>query len=140
MSDSTPRLPLLRATTAILIAVALNIILSIGVDSILDWLGVLPPFGQPLLETGDNLLALSYRLVITVLANVAGLRFAGFALGRIAVALGIIGTALGLAGVVVATSGPVDLGPDWYPWSLAASAIPCAWLAWVIARRGRAAN
>jgi hypothetical protein len=137
-SASKPRLRLVRSTIAILIAVAINVVLSIGIDAIFHATGIFPPIGEPMPDAGDNLLALSYRLAITVFAGVVALRFAGFALGWHAVALALVGTALGTFGAVTMTGGPVDYGPDWYPWSLAASAIPCTWLSWLIARRGRA--
>jgi uncharacterized membrane protein YccC len=137
MTGTRPRLPLVRSTIAILIAVAINVVLSIGVDSIFHAAGVFPPMSEGMPDTGDNVLALSYRLVITVFAGVVALRFAGHALGWHAVAIALVGFALGMAGVVVATMGPVDYGPDWYPWSLAISAFPCMWLSWLIAKRGR---
>ena len=136
-SEAKPRLRLVRSTIAILIAVAINFVLSIGIDSIFHAVGVFPPMGEPMPDAGDNLLALSYRLVITVFAGVVALRFAGFALGWHAVVLALVGTALGTFGAVMMTGGPVDYGPDWYPWALAASAIPCTWLSWLIARRGQ---
>jgi hypothetical protein len=137
MTETRPRLPLVRSTIAILIAVAINFILSIGIDSIFHATGVFPPMTEGMPDVGDNLLALSYRLVITVFAGAVALRYANYALGRNALAIALVGFALGMAGVVVATSGPRDFGPDWYPWSLAFSAFPCMWLAWLIAKRGR---
>jgi len=134
-TEARPRLRLVRSTIAILIAVAINFVLSIGIDAIFHATGVFPPIGEPMPDAGDNLLALSYRLAITIFAGVVALRFAGFALGRHAVALALVGTALGVFGAVMMTGGPVDYGPDWYPWALAASAIPCTWLSWLIARR-----
>lgn len=129
-----------RSVAAILIAILLNVAFSIGLDTVFHMAGVYPPTDQGMFETSDNLLAFSYRLVITVFANVVGLRVAGYALRGHAIALGLIGLALGTFGAVVTTMVmEQDLGPDWYPWSLAASAIPCAWLAWAIAvRRVRA--
>lgn len=136
MADASPgRLRLRRSLAAILIAVALNAVLALGLDEIFHLVEVYPPWDQPMPETSDNLLALSYRLVIAVFAGVVALRFAGYAPGRHALAIGAVGLLLGTAGAVATTIGGADFGPDWYPWSLAASAIPCTWLAWVIARR-----
>jgi hypothetical protein len=131
-----PRHRLGRSAAAILIAILLNVVLALAIDELLHLTNVYPPWNQPMPDTGDNLLALSYRLVITVFAGVVALRFADYALGRHAIALGLVGTALGLLGVVIATRPGMNLGPLWYPWSLASSAIPCTWLAWAIARRG----
>jgi hypothetical protein len=135
-SEAPGRLKLGRSIAAILIAILLNVAFSIGLDAVFHMAGVYPPMDQGMFETSDNLLALSYRLVITVFANVVGLRVAGYALRAHAIALGLVGLALGTFGAVVTTMViEQDLGPDWYPWSLAASAIPCAWVAWAIAVR-----
>ena len=130
-----PRLRLGRSIAAILIAVLINVVLSLAIDELFHLARGYSPWGEPMPDTGDNLLALSYRLAITVFAGVVALRFAGYALGRHAIVLALVGTALGLLGVWAATRPGMDFGPDWYPWSLAASAIPCTWLAWAIARR-----
>jgi hypothetical protein len=137
MGDTSagPRLKLVRSTIAILIAVAINVVLSIAIDSFFHAVGVFPSVGEGMPDIGDNLLALSYRLVITVFAAVVALEFARYAPGGHAIALALVGLTLGTFGAVVTTMGPVDYGPDWYPWSLAASAIPCIWIAWLIVRR-----
>jgi hypothetical protein len=134
------KLRLGRGIAAMLIAIVLNVVLSLALDTLFHLAGVYPPMDQGMFEVSDNLLALSYRLVITVFANVVGLRVAGYALRGHAIALGLIGLALGTFGAVVSTMVMArDLGPDWYPWALAASAIPCAWLSWLIVARRRPA-
>jgi hypothetical protein len=134
-SEAGPRLRLGRSVAAILIAVAINFVLALGIDEIFHVIGVYPPWGEAMPDTGDNVLALSYRLVITVFAGVVALRFAGYAPGGHAVALALVGLALGSLGAMAMTGGPIDYGPEWYPWSLAASAIPCTWLSWLIVRK-----
>ena len=135
LTQPAPRLRPFRSLGAILIAVALNFALALGIDQIFHLTGIYPPWGAPMPDAGDNLLALSYRLLIQVFAGVVALRFAGYALGWHAVALGAVGLALGMLGAVQMTNGPVDYGPDWFPWAIAASAIPCTWLAYLIAKR-----
>jgi len=135
-SEVPSRLRLGRSVAAILVAILLNVAFSIGLDTIFRMAGVYPPVEQGMFETSDNLLALACRLVVTVFANVIGLRVAGYAPRGHAIALGLVGLALGTLGAVVTTIlMEQDLGPDWYPWSLAASAIPCAWAALAIVRR-----
>jgi len=141
MTSEAPRgLRLGRSIAGILAAILLNVAFSLGLDTVFHMAGVYPPMDQGMFETSDNLLAFSYRFVITVFANVIGLRVAGYAPRGHAIALGAVGLALGTLGAVVTTLlMEQDLGPDWYPWALAASAIPCAWAAWAIVVRRPAA-
>ncbi len=136
MTATSPRLRIGRSLLAVLIAVAINVVLSIALDSVFHALGVFPPMDRPMDETGDNVLALSYRLLITVFAGVVALRFAGYAPGWHALAIGAVGLGLGTWGAVATTGPGVDYGPDWYPWALAFSAIPCTAASWWIVRRG----
>ncbi len=124
-----------RSIAGILAAIAINVALCTAIDQIFHILEVYPPWTEPMNETSDNVLALSYRLVITVFAGVIGLRIAGYAPGWHALALGVIGTGLGTLGAIVTTTGGADFGPDWYPWSLAVTAPFCTWLSYVIAKR-----
>ena len=144
MTDTAPpaspasRLRLGRSVLAILIAIAINVAASLTVDEVFHLLGVYPPWGAAMPDTGDNVLALSYRLVITVWANVLALRFAGYAPGGHALALAGVGTLLGTLGAIQTTApGAADFGPDWYPWSLAVTAPLCALASWWIVTRRR---
>jgi hypothetical protein len=101
--------------------------LSLATDQLFHVLEVYPPWGQPMYGTGLYLLALSYRIVYTVLGGFITARLAPRAPLRHVIVLGIIGLIAGSAGVVVAmTMG--DLGPTWYPIAIAVTAYPCTWL------------
>jgi len=77
--------------------------------------------------TGLYLLALSYRIVYTVLGGFITARLAPRTPMRHVMVLCPIGLAAGIAGVIVAlTRG--DLGPNWYPIAIAVTAYPCTWL------------
>jgi len=77
--------------------------------------------------TGLYLLALSYRIVDTILGGFVTARLAPRAPMRHVMVLGLIGLAAGTAGAIVAiTRG--DLGPNWYPIAIAVTAYPCTWL------------
>jgi hypothetical protein len=119
-----------RSAGAVLLGIFVGVILSLGTDQVLHVVHVYPPWGQPMYETGLNLLALSYRLVYGVVGGYIIARFAPHAPMRHALVSGIIGFLVSLAGVIAATQ--VDLGPLWYPIALAITAIPCSWLGGVL--------
>jgi hypothetical protein len=123
-----------RSATAIVAALAANIVLTLAIDQFFHVIEVYPPWGVPMNETGDNLLALSYRIVIGILSGYIAARLAPHAPMRHAIILGVIGTVLSLLGLVAATQ--ADLGPIWYPAILVVVALPCAWLGGKLYRRG----
>jgi hypothetical protein len=103
------------------------VVVSLGTDQLLHSLGVYPPWGEPMYDTGLNLLALIYRIVYGVLGSYLTARLAPRAPMRHALILGAIGFVVSLAGAITATT-MVDLGPAWYPIALVLTALPCAWL------------
>ena len=101
--------------------------LSLATDQMFHVLEFYPPWGQPMYDTGHNLLALSYRVVYTVLGGFITARLAPRAPMRHVTILAIIGLIAGTAGAVAAiTIG--GLGPNWYPIAIAVTAYPCTWL------------
>ena len=126
-----------RSIGAVVAGLLVVVVLSLATDQLLHVLHVYPPWGQPMYQTGLNVLALSYRLVFTVLGYYVTARLApGAPLKHLWILAGI-GLALGTVGAV--TTIPMDMGPAWYPIALAATALPCAWVAAAI-YRARAAN
>lgn len=116
-----------RSVTAMVLAVVANVVLSLATDQLFHVLSVYPPWGQPMYEPWLNALALSYRIVYGVLGGVIVSRLAPRAPMRHAMILGVIGTVVAMLGAVV-TITRYDLGPSWYPISLAVVAIPTTWL------------
>jgi hypothetical protein len=106
---------------AILAALVANVVLSLAVDQFLHMVEVYPPWGVPMEETGDNLLALSYRIVFGVLSGYIAARLAPRA-------------PLSLLGLAAAMQ--MGLGPIWYPAALVIVALPCAWLGGKLYRAG----
>jgi CHASE2 domain-containing sensor protein len=102
------------------------VVLSLGTDQLFHVLEVYPPWGQPMNDAGDNLLALAYRCVYGVFGSYIAARLAPYAPMRHAMILGAIGLVLSTLGAVAATS--MNLGPIWYPIALVLTALPCAWL------------
>lgn len=117
---------LARSVGAIAAGFLTVVVLSLGTDQLMHALGVYPPWGQTMYETALNVLALSYRIVYTILGGYVAARFAPRAPMRHAWILGFIGLCLGTAGAIATI--PMDLGPSWYPIAIALTALPCAWL------------
>jgi len=124
----------LRSTAAVVAAVVANAVLALVTDQLFHVLGVYPPWGQPMFDAGDNALALGYRIAYAVLGGYLAARLAPRAPMRHALAYGAVGFVLGSVAAAV-TITQFDLGPDWYPLLLAASALPCAWLGGRLHRR-----
>src|SRR5262245_54706962 len=130
---TTPPRRLLRSAAAVLLGLIVVFVLSLGTDQILHMLDVYPPWSEPMNDTGDNLLALAYRIVYGVLGSYIAAKFAPRSPMRHAMALGIIGLVLSIAGAIASIS--LNLGPSWYPIALVLTALPCAWLGGVLHRK-----
>jgi hypothetical protein len=115
-----------RSAAAIFLGFITVVVLSLGTDQLLHVLQVYPPWGQAMHDPGLNLLALSYRIVYTIVGGYITARFAPQNPIRHALALGVIGTIVGTAGAIATI--PMHLGPSWYPIALVVTALPCAWL------------
>jgi hypothetical protein len=103
------------------------VVLSLGTDQVLHMLRVYPPWGEPMYDIGLNALALTYRIVYTLLGGFITARLAPRAPMRHVMILGLIGLAAGTAGAIVAIT-QANFGPNWYPIALAVTAYPCTWL------------
>ena len=115
----------MKSVWAIVAGVLVIIIVTTLVDIVLHVTGVFPPMQQPI-SNGLAVLALSYRIVISVGGAWLTARLAPGSPMEHAVILGCVGIVLGLVGVVVTWN--LGLGPRWYPFSLAVLAIPQCWL------------
>jgi hypothetical protein len=125
-----------RSVLAIVAGFFVAVILSLGIDEVLHLLKVYPPWGEPMYDPGLNALALSYRIVITVLSGYVTARLAPRNPMRHVLVGGVIGLLLGVAGVVGAMKIPV--GPIWYPIAIAVTGFPSVWLGGMLyARSGR---
>ena len=125
---------LLRSTTAVFVGFISVAVLSLGTDQVLHVLQVYPPWGQPMWDPGLNLLALSYRIVYTILGGYITAWLAPHSPMRHVLVGAILGFIAGSAGAIVAIR-VADLGPNWYPIALAVTALPCAWLGGALYRR-----
>lgn len=128
---------LLRSAVAVFSGFFAVAALSLGTDQILHVLKVYPPWGQPMNAPSLNLLALAYRTVYGVAGSYIAAKLAPRSPMAHALALGFAGLVLSTAGAITAIT-MSDLGPNWYPISLALTALPCAWLGGILHRAGRA--
>jgi hypothetical protein len=125
-ATSTRPRRLLRSAAAVFSGFITVVVLSLGTDQLLHILQVYPPWGEPMNDPGLNLLALSYRIVYTVVGSYITARLAPHSPMRHVWVLGTIGLVVAVAGAIATI--PMHLGPSWYPIALAATALPCAWL------------
>jgi hypothetical protein len=122
----------IRSVLAVLAGLVTIFVTHLGTDQLLHTLQVFPPWDQPMHDPGLNALALSYRIVFSILGCYVTARLAPRAPMAHALALGLIGTALSIVGAIATAD--MNLGPRWYPIALAASALPCAWLGGLLHR------
>lgn len=113
-----------KSVLAVVAGLLVIIVVTTGVDVLLHAAGVFPPVNVPI-DDQLALLAMSYRIVISVAGAYLTARMAPREPMKHALILGAIGTFLGFLGVV-ATWGK-GLGPTWYPVALAVLAIPQCW-------------
>ena len=110
------------------------VILSTVVDQIFHMLDVYPPWGQPMPETGDNALALSYRIVITILGGWITARLAPRNAMKHVWILGLIGFGVGVAAAIATI--PLNWGPAWYPVLIPITGLPATILGgWLYTRK-----
>jgi hypothetical protein len=115
-----------RSILAVFAGFVAVVVLSLGTDQILHVLQVYPRWGEPMYDTGLNALALSYRIVYTLLGGFVTARLAPRAPMRHVTVLAVIGLFAGIAGAIAAIT--QAFGPNWYPIALAVTAYPCTWL------------
>ena len=122
---------LLRSAAAVFLGFISVAVLSLATDQVLHVLEVYPPWGQPMWDPGLNLLALSYRLLYTVLGGYITASLAPRSPMRHVAVVGLLGFIAGSAGAIVAMR-LANLGPNWYPITLAVTAFPTVWLGGVL--------
>jgi hypothetical protein len=111
--SKTHPLRLLQSVAAVLFGMIAIVVLSLGTDQVLHVLEVYPPWSQPMNDTSDNLLALTYRCVYGVLGSYLTARLAPYSPLGHSLAGGAIGFVLSTAGAIAAIN--MNLGPSWYP-------------------------
>ena len=123
---------LIKSIGAIIAGFLVVGILHVSTDLVLEKSGFFPAPDQPA-ALGTRYLAIAaiYRNIYNVFGGWLTARCAPSAPVRHAVILGVIGLLANIAGGIMMWK----LGAHWYPFVLAALAVPCCWLGGVIARR-----
>src|SRR5262252_4573249 len=91
-----------RSVAAIVVGFLAVAVLSLGTDQALHVLQVYPPWGEPMWDPRLNALALSYRIVYTILGGYITAALAPYAPMRHVALSGIIGVLTASAGAIVA--------------------------------------
>jgi hypothetical protein len=121
-----------RSFVSILAGLLTTALLALVVDAILHAVAVFPPWGQPYFGTGPYLLAVTYRSIFNVVGFLVTARLAPrHPLGHITI-LAAIGLALSLLSIIPTVTG--NIGPVWYPVSLALMTFPTAAIARALVR------
>ena len=113
-----------RSIAALLAGFVVVVVLSLGIDEVLHILKVYPPWGEPMYDPGLNLLAMTYRAIVTVVGGYVTAWLAPYAPMRHAAIGAGIGLVLGTLGVIGAMS-VGGLGPLWYPIGVALTGPLC---------------
>lgn len=112
-------------------------IVTTATDQAFHELHVYPRWGQPMPEAGDNVFALTYRVLYGIVGGYVAARLAPRAPIGHAFALGPLSIVPTVAGAVAAEALMGDLGPDWYWIALAVTALPCTLLVARLATKER---
>ena len=116
----------IRSTAAVLVGFVAVAMLSGVTDQVLHMMNVYPPWGEPMYAPGLNLLALSYRVLYTMLGGYVTARLAPCAPMRHVIVLAVVGAISGAASAIISVTA-ADIGPDWYPIAIAVTAFPSVW-------------
>ena len=116
----------LGSAAALVLGFLAVVLLSLGTDIVLHAIGVVLRWGQPMSDA-LFLLATAYRTVYGVAGSYVAARLAPDRPMQHALVLGVVGLAVSIVGAVVTWNRGPAFGPKWYPLTLIALAMPCAW-------------
>lgn len=122
-----------RSILAVFAGFLAVVVLSLGTDQLMHMLNVYPPWGEPMNDVSDNLLALAYRCVYGVIGSYITARLAPHSPMRHVWVGAAIGFVISSMGIIAATR--MNLGPIWYPVLLTITTFPCAWIGGTLHRK-----
>lgn len=129
--------PWIRNVVAVVGGFLATAVASTAADAIMHAAGVFPNSPRNMSD-GLFVLASGYRALFTVAGGFVTARLAPDRPMRHVWILAWIGLAAGVAGIVAYyVIGRAQLGPAWYPFSIAVESIPCVWFGGRLQTRGR---
>ena len=126
-----------KSILAVIVGLIFIVVTHTATDKILEAIGVLPK-GNLYVGTGLIVFVIGYRAVFSLIGCFLTARLAPSKPMTHALILGVIGVIGSLAGVLA--NYQLNLGPDWYAWTLVIISLPIAWLGGkleVIRRKGK---
>ena len=124
---------ILKSIGAVLAGLLFIVISHTAVDKILEGLGIFPDPERGLHVTWMLLLALAYRILLSIVGCFITAVLAPSRPMLHALVLGFIGLVAGVSAAIAFI--PLNLSPAWYPIALAVVAIPCGWLGGILVER-----
>lgn len=114
-----------KSISACIAGIFVGVVLSLGTDKILEAKGILP---HDNLWVGASLIifVLFYRTVYNIIGSYIVARLAPSNPMRHAIIVGILGTIVSTIGAIANSS--MNLGPEWYCWTLVVLSFPSSWL------------
>lgn len=127
VKTTAPRRRIWQSAGAILLGFVVVAVLSLGTDQLLHIARIYPAWGQPM---SDALFALAtvYRIVYGIFGSYITARFAPNRPMQHALAGALLGIALSAVATIATWNRGPAFGPHWYPLTLIATALPCAWV------------
>lgn len=117
---------ILKSIGAGFVGILVGVVLSVGTDAIFEHFGVLPK-GNIWVSAWLIWFVLFYRTVYNIIGTYIVVRLAPNYPMRHAIVVGILGTLVSIMGALATKD--MNLGPQWYPWTLAALTLPSAYFA-----------
>lgn len=127
MTSAQPRANTKRSVAAIVAAVVVGLVLTLGTDAVLHTIGFFPPYGQ-IASNAALAVATAYRFVFSALGSYIGARLAPNRPMWHAMFLGWLNLAVSAIGAIFTWNRETEFGPHWYPLSLVVLALPAAWI------------
>jgi hypothetical protein len=122
----------MKSFLAVLAGLVFVVAVTTIIDIIMYFTGV---FVTDEMTTTLWLVAIGYRVVISIIGCWIAAKLAPAKPMKHALILGGIGTLIAAIGAAATWNAGPAFGPHWYPLSLVATALPCAWLGGLLATR-----